>query len=264
MKRFLCSLLILAGAAAAQPLPNPPFTINRKITLAQVNRGGRVELMYDLRAYPGANLKVSCYRYQGPSGSQWVQDWTVSERQGKLKLDFTHFPSAQYVFRGTLINAQEQPLALAFRPVQLEYGGWTGRLRVDAATRAASDDSRAPLAGAAPVAGADSDYVFEVTPNALVVPQSQTSQLTATLNKRPMAEILEWKLEGPGKLSVIENFVGIYTAPKGARNGERATIHVWAPQHPRLRQSIQVLISSETVSTPQPQASESPAPGPTP
>lgn len=229
----------------AQPLPNPPFLINQKITAAQVDRGGRVVLDYDFRQFPAKTLVVTCYRYQGPKGTSAVQEWKLTAPKGKERLDFKEMPSSQYLFTGVLLDAQDQPLPLQFRPVQLEYGGWNGRLRVAEATQRAGAQQDVPLGDVRVSADADSDYAFKVSPEALVVAPGRHATLTATLNGRPIVEALEWYLEGPGKLTVVENFTAHYVAPKDAKEGERATIRVLVARQSQMRQTIQVLVSRE-------------------
>lgn len=249
MKRFLLGLL-LSFPVAAQLTPNPPFTINRKITLAEVNRGGRVEMFYDLTPYPGCSMTVSCYRYQGPKGSQKMAEWTVPQGTGMKRLDFKKMPSSQYLFKAQIVDANSQPVVMDFRPVQLEYGGWTGRLRVDESTRKASADPAAPF-GVLPKQTEDAnEWEFKVTPDTLVVAPGGQASLAATLNSRPVAEELQWFLKGPGKLLVVENFVAYYVADKAGAGDQRATITVLSPRHPQLRQEIQVLVTSEQVKPP--------------
>jgi hypothetical protein len=253
MRKSLTLLLLLSQMSGSQPIPNPPFTINGRITTAEVNRGGRVELLYDLRPWAGSALLVKCIRYRGPEGDQPMGEWTFRKDHGKERLDFKKMPSGQYLFTCQLLDADQKPLDFAFRPVQLEYGGWTGRLRNYEATRKAAH-SQPPLSQIPIVITAEeTEYLFKVTPEALVVaPGSQTS-LQATLNDRPVAENLEWTLVGPGKLQVIENFYCLYTCPKGVPSGERATIYCVGPQHPNiLRQAIQVLISNQPLSPSEP------------
>jgi len=248
MKRLLLGLL-LTLPSAAQPLAIPPFTINRKITLAEVNRGGRVELFYDLTQYPGYTLDVTCYRYQGPKGTEKVAEYSLPGGQGMQRLDFKAMPSSQYLFIGQLKDAQSQPVALSFKPVQLEYGGWTGRLRVEEATRKAAANPNAPLGVMPKQTEEGNDYEFKVTPDALVVAPGGQATLQATLNSRPIVEELQWFLQGPGKLMVVENFIAYYLAEKGAEGDQRATITVFAPRHPQLRQDIQVLVTREPIKT---------------
>lgn len=245
MLRWACLSIFCLGVAQAQPLPNPPFLINKKITAAQVDRGGRVDLDYDFRGFPAKTLVVTCYRYQGPAGTSAVQEWKLTAPKGKERLNFKEMPTSQYLFTGVLLDAQDQPLPLQFRPVQLEYGGWNGRLRVAEATQRASMQQEVPLGDARVVGDEHSDYVFKVTPEALVVLPGRNAVLTATLNGRPVAEGLEWFLEGPGKLTVVENFTARYVAPKDAKEGERATIRVWVARQSQMRQTIQVLLSRE-------------------
>jgi len=236
---------LCTGVALAQPLPNPPFLINQKITAAQVDRGGRVVLDYDFRRFPAKTLVVTCYRYQGPAGTTAVQEWKLTSPHGKERLDFKEMPSSQYLFLGVLLDAQDQPLPWQFRPVQLEYGGWNGRLRVAEATQRASMQQDVPLGDARVTGDEDSGYTFKVTPDALVVTPGRAATLTATLNGRPIVEALEWYLEGPGKLTVVENFMAQYVAPKDAREGERAIIRVLVSRQSQMRQTIQVLLSRE-------------------
>lgn len=246
MKRLLLGLL-LTLSAHPQALPNPPFTINRKITLAQVNRGGRVELFYDLSQFPGCSLQVTCYRFLGPDGSPKMTEWTIPGGTGMKRLDFKKMPVSQYFFKGQLLDAQNQPISMDFRPVQLEYGGWSGRLRVEEATRKAGSDPNAPM-GVIPKQTEDSsEWDFKVTPDAVVVQPGAQANLAATLNSRPVAEELQWFLKGPGKLVVVENFIAIYTADKQIDGDQRATITVVAPRHTQFRQEIQVLVTRENV-----------------
>lgn len=246
MKRILLGLL-LSLPVTAQPVPNPPFTINRKITLAEVNRGGRVELFYDLSQFPGYSLQVTCYRFLGPGGSPKVAEWTIPNGTGMKRLDFKKMPVSQYLFKGQLRDAQNQPVAMDFRPVQLEYGGWSGRLRVEEATQKAGNDPKAPL-GAIPKQTEETrEWDFKVTPDSLVVQPGGQANLAATLNSRPVAEELQWFLEGPGKLFIVENFIAIYRADKQIEGDQRATITVVAPNHPQMRQDIQVLVTREKV-----------------
>lgn len=248
MRNLLVAALLLGAfgfEVEAQPLPNPPFTINRKITAAQANRGGRVELDYDFRGLPAETLKVTCFRYRGPLGTEAVKEWLYKQPVGQDRLDFREMPSSQYLFTATLLDAQDQPLPYEFRPVQLEYGGWSGRLRVAEATRAKSQEPEIPFSDARAIATEDADYIFKVTPEALAVPPGRSAPLTATLNDRPIAEQLEWTLQGPGKLTVMENFTARYLAPKDAQEGERATLTVYVARQPQMRQTIQILISRE-------------------
>lgn len=248
MKRFLLGLL-LTLPVTAQPVPNPPFTINRKITLAEVNRGGRVELFYDLSRYPGCSLQVTCYRFLGPGGSPKMAEWTIPGGTGMKRLDFKKMPVSQYLFKGQLRDAQDQPIALDFRPVQLEYGGWSGRLRVEEATRKASSDPHAPLGVLPKQTEETSEWDFKVTPDTLVVQPGGHADVAAYLNSRPVVEELQWFLQGPGKLVILENFIAVYTADKQTDGDQRATITVVAPRHPQMRQDIQVLVTRENVKT---------------
>ena len=244
--------MLLCPATPAQPIPNPPFTINRKITLAQADRGGRVDLDYDLTGWPVKAMVVTCYRYQGPLGSTKVGEWTIPRGQGRERLDFKKMPSSQYVFTCTLLDAEDKPLALNFRPVQLEYGGWTGRLRVEEATqKIAANSTAAPLGPLSVQPQLDrQEWVFKVMPEAVVVKPGMQVTLTASLNARPVAENLEWHLQGPGKIMVVENFICYYLADKKTQSGQRAVIRVFAPQHPQqMKQEIQVLITNDAVKT---------------
>lgn len=237
--------------AEAQLVPNPPFTINRKITLAQANRGGRVDLDYDLTQWPVKSMVVTCYRYQGPQATSKVGEWTVPKGKGQQRLDFKKMPTSVYFFSCSLIDPEGKPMALEFRPVQLEYGGWSGRLRVEEAANKAATDPHAPL-GSLPlqVDVEKQDWVFKVVPEALVVQPGAQATLTASLNSRPVAEQLEWHLEGPGKIMAVENFLCYYLADKKTSSGQRAVIRVFSPQHPQqMKQEIQVLITSEPIKT---------------
>lgn len=246
MKRLLLGFL-LTLSAAAQPLPNPPFNINRKITLAEVNRGGRVELFYDLSQYPGCSLQVTCFRFLGPAGTPKMAEWTIPGGTGMKRLDFKKMPAAQYLFTGQLKDAQNQPVAMDFRPVQLEYGGWGSRLRVEEATREAATDPKAPM-GVLPKQQEDAgEWQFKVTPDAVVVQPGGQANLAATLNSRPVVEELQWFLQGPGKLIVVENFMAVYAADKKSDGDQRATITVVSPRNPQMRQDIQVLVTTENV-----------------
>lgn len=248
MQRLLLGLL-LTLPVAAQSLPLAPFTINRKVTLAQVDRGGRVELFYDLRPYPGCSMQVTCFRYLGPAGSPKMAEWTIPPGTGMKRLDFRKMPVSQYLFKAQLIDANQQPIAADFKPVQLEYGGWSARLKVEEATRRASADPRAPM-GVIPLQSEDtSDFEFKVRPDALVVAPGGQANLAATLNNRPVAEELQWVLKGPGKLMVVENFIAYYLADPKAEEDQRATITVFFPRHPQIRQDIQVLVTREKVKT---------------
>lgn len=249
MNRLLLGLF-LTLPLAAQPLPNPPFNINRKITLAEANRGGRVELFYDLSQYPGCSLQVTCYRFLGPDGSPKVAEWTIPNGVGMKRLDFKKMPVSQYLFKGQLRDGQDQPVALDFRPVQLEYGGWSGRLRVEEATRKASSDGNAPMGVVPKQMEESSEWDFKVTPSSLVVQPGGQADVAAYLNSRPVVEELQWFLQGPGKLVVVENFIAIYTADKKIEGDQRATITVVAPRHPQFRQDIQVLVTRENISKP--------------
>ena len=246
MNRLLLALL-LTLPAAAQPVANPPFNINRKITLAEANRGGRVELFYDLSQYPGCSLQVTCYRFLGPAGSPKVAEWSIPGGTGMKRLDFKKMPVSQYLFKGQLRDAQGQPVALEFRPVQLEYGGWSGRLRVEEATRKASSDPSAPMGVIPKQSEETSEWEFKVTPDSLVLQPGGQANVAAYLNSRPVAEELQWFLQGPGKLMIVENFIAIYTADKQIEGDQRATITVLAPRHPQLRQDVQVLVTREAV-----------------
>ena len=141
-------------------------------------------------------------------------------------------------------------MPVAFRPVQLEYGGWSGRLRVEEATQGAELNTKAPF-GPLPVdAEGANEWVFKVMPEAVVVQPGVQATLTASLNSRPVVEILEWSLEGPGKIMVVENFICYYLADKKATSDQRATIRVYSPQHPaQMRQEIQVLVTPQAVKT---------------
>ena len=251
MRKSLIWLLLLSQLGWVQPVPNPPFTINGRITTAEVNRGGRVQLEYDLRPWGGSGLVVKCIRFRGPKGDESMREWTFTQLSGKERLDFKKMPPGQYLFTCQLLDAEKKPIEASFRPVQLEYGGWTARLRNYEATLEASR-SQPPL-GEIPIAvqSQDSEYVFKVTPEALVVAPGTQAVLQATLNERPVAEMLEWSLVGPGKLQVVENFCCVYTCPKGTAPGERATIYCLGPQHPNiLRQAIQILISNDPIKKP--------------
>lgn len=233
----------------AWALLDPPFTINRKITLAQVNRGGRVELEYDVSPYGAAGLRVTCFRFEGAKGTTEVQSWTLSQQRGKERLDFRQMPSSQYFFVGTLLNAEGKDLTAEFRPVQLEYGGWTGRLKVHQSTVAASRQPGSFSQIETQVQSEEAS-IFHVVPDAVVVAPGKDARLTAMLNERYMVEPLQWSLEGPGRLLVAENCFALYQAPKGARSGERATIRVYSLVHPNLNSQVQVLITTEPVSSP--------------
>jgi hypothetical protein len=246
MKRLLLGLL-LTLPVAAQSLPLAPFTINHKITMAQVNRGGRVELFYDLSRYPGCTMMVTCYRYLGPGGSPKIAEWTIPAGTGMKRLDFKKMPISQYLFKAQLLDANQQPVAMDFKPVQLEYGGWSGRLRVEEAERKAASDPRAPLGVIPKQVEEGGDYEFKVTPDAVVVAPGGQANLAATLNNRPVAEQLQWFLQGPGKLMVVENFIACYLADPKAEGDQRATITVLFPNHPQMRQDIQVLVTRENV-----------------
>lgn len=236
--------------SGAQPVPNPPFTINRKVTLAQANKGGRVDLDYNLTGWPAKSMVVTCYRYQGPAGTTQVREWKFTQGQGRERLDFKNMPAAQYVFTCTLLDQADKPLPLDFRPVQLEYGGWTGRLRNQEATARAALDPKAPL-GEVPVgqvSESNSEWVFKVSPEALVVKPGGQAVLAASLNSRPVVEELQWSLEGPGKIQVVENFLCYYRVDKQTPGGQRATIRVFSTQHPTaMKQEVQVLITQEPV-----------------
>ncbi|MFN8613876.1 MAG: hypothetical protein U0931_40455 [Vulcanimicrobiota bacterium] len=246
MNRLLLGLL-LTLPVKAQSLPVAPFTINRKVTMAQVDRGGRVELFYDLSHYPGCSMVVTCFRYLGPGGSPKMAEWTVPAGAGMKRLDFKKMPVSQYIFKARLLDANQQPVAADFKPVQLEYGGWSGRLRVEEATRKASSDTRAPFGVIPQQTEESSDYEFKVTPEAVVVAPGGQANLAATLNNRPVAEELQWFLNGPGKLMVVENFIACYLADPKAEEDQRATITVLFPRHPQMRQDIQVLVTREKV-----------------
>lgn len=241
---------LLLTTAWPQPVPNPPFTINRKITMAQANRGGRVELDYDLTGWPVKSMTVTCYRYEGVKGTTAVRSWTYARGKGRDRLDFKKMPTAVYVFTCELTDANDRPMALNFRPVQLEYGGWSGRLRNEEAAKAAGANPNLPLGPMPDENDTSAEWVFKVSPDALVVKPGTQATLTASLNSRPVAEPLEWRLEGPGKIMVVENFVCYYLANPKTPSGERAVIRVFAPQHPQLKQEIQVLVSTEAVVAP--------------
>lgn len=249
MNRLLLGLL-LTLPAMAQPLPNPPFNINRKITLAEANRGGRVELFYDLSQYPGCSLQVTCYRFLGPGGSPKVAEWTIPGGTGMKRLDFKKMPVSQYLFKGQLRDAQDQPVALDFRPVQLEYGGWSGRLRVEEATRNAASDPKAPMGVIPKQSEESSEWEFKVSPDSLVLQPGGQADVGAYLNSRPIAEEIQWFLQGPGKLVIVENFVAIYYADKQIEGDQRATITAVVSRHPQLRQDVQVLVTRENVKPP--------------
>lgn len=238
--------LTLTMSGVSQPVADPPFTINRKITLASVNRGGRVELFYDLSRYPQARgLWVECFRYQGPKGESKVAEWRLPAPGGVERLDFKDFPASQYYFVGHLLDAQNQPVAQGFRPVQLEYGGWTGRLRVEEATARRPASNGVPWADISTQNGPQGGDVFSVEPGALVVQPGKQAVMVARLNKAYMAEPLQWSLQGPGRLLVAENFVAYYQAEK-TKEPQRATIRVFSEVHPNLRCEVQVLVTTES------------------
>lgn len=244
--RRLIAGVMLGQIGLAQPLPNPPFTINHRVRTAEVNRGGRVNLEYDTTPWANCRLVVQCFRYQGPQGTSKVADWTV-QGKGEQRLDFKKMPASQYLFTCTLQDPQGQEVPLAFRPVQLEYGGWSGRLRVAESTQRAALDPNAPLGMTTGLGQPeDAEYTFRVVPESLVVQPGSHAVLTATLNTRPVAEAVDWKLEGPGRLVIEENFICHYYADKDAV-GERATIHAYLAQHPQFHHQVQVLINRDAV-----------------
>lgn len=260
LRRLVSSLLATAvvlcagGEALCQPIPPPPFTINRKLTLAQANRGGRVELDYDLTGVGAASMLLECYRFDGPKGGTRVRDWMLVQPRGHQRLAFNDMPPAVYYFKCSLRDSANQPIAANFRAVQLEYGGWSGRLRNERATQQAASQPGKPLDGIVvePTVVEGDAYNFHVEPSALVVAPGRTGSLAAMLNQVLMAEPLAWKLEGPGRLVITENCLATYLADKGGE-GQRATIHVESQTHPNLQADIQVLVSGQgTTSTEKP------------
>jgi hypothetical protein len=223
--------------------------------MAQADRGGRVELDYDLTDWPVKAMVVTCYRYQGPQATTKVGEWTLPRGKGQQRLDFKKMPTSVYFFTCSLLDADNKPMDnLSFRPVQLEYGGWSGRLKLEEAAQKAARDPKAPL-GALPmqVNAESQNWVFRVVPEALVVRPGGQATLAASLNSRPVVETLEWRLEGPGKIMPVENFLCYYQADKKSPSGQRAIIRVFSPQHPeQMKQEIQVLITTEAVKTSDP------------
>lgn len=232
----------------SQPAADPAFTINRKITLASVNKGGRIDLRYDLSRYPAKTLVVECIRYQGPKGSSKVKEWRFTGPSGVAKLDFRDLPVSQYLFTSYLLDSQEQKLPLAFRPVQLEYGGWSGRLRVHESTMSRPASDNVPWADVSSQVTGKEEYEFKVEPSALVVAPGRQGVLKATINNALAAEPLRWTLEGPGQLVVAENFLAYYQAEKTDEE-QRATVRVYSETNPRYRYQVQVLVTTESVKT---------------
>ena len=246
--KFLTLLFVLLEVAAwCEPvlLPAPPFTLNDKISMCQVNHGGRVVLRYDVRALGGVAMKLQLFPGKGKDRDKVAREFVFAGPSGTSKLDMKGLPILVYRVLGTPLDAQGQPLAGGEQAVMLCWGGGRAWRAYDNPTsyQEGSGQPRPPFHGLGKVK-ADNQPSLELDPPGIVLNRGQSQVVEAVLRNVGLQEELEWSMEGDGTFRVINNRRIYYKADKGAKIGKNATIRVACRNRPELSASLTVIVTS--------------------
>jgi len=241
------SLIAMQAAAWCEPvvLPPPPFSLNDKISMCQVNHGGRVVLRYDVRPLGGSALKLQLFPGKGKDRDKVAREFLFQGVSGTSKLDLKGLPILVYRVLGTPLDAQGQPLAGGERAVMLCWGGGRAWRAYDTPTayEEGSGQPPPPFLGLGK-AGADNLPGLELDPPGIVVNRGQSQVVEAIMHNLPIDEALEWTMEGDGTFRVINNRQIYYKADKKAKIGKNATIRVVCRNHPELSTNLTVIVTA--------------------
>lgn len=212
---LLCLLLLIARAEAAPRTPSA--LVNGSGRLAQIGECGPMELTFDVRELGAAGVRVMLQRIPVRPDAEPAREWRFPVDHGVRTVKTNGLDVGIYQVVAVALDASGADLGGESFPIYVEYGGlraWDGLLLLE-------DLRAAPP----PFAGVGASYVprmdmprVELTPATSVLKPGGRLELRAAVRNMPLDSDVEWHLDGPGELEVLEPSRARYTAPDGPDN----------------------------------------------
>jgi hypothetical protein len=245
----LCLIATLSTKPMAQVvLPPTPFYLNEMQSLCTINHCGRVMLRYDVRALGAAKLLIQIYKADEKSDKPY-REFLYEKPAQHIRLNLSGVPIGLYQVKGTPLDAAGKPLSGGERPMTLAYGAERAWKAYYDAINARTGRIDPPFSESVANATADQPSL-EIDPQALVLNPGKSSPMKARLRNAPADVVLEWKLEGRGRLTVIDNTRAEYFSEakfEPSRAGREAVIHVTAVGHPELQANVWVVVTRSNI-----------------
>ncbi len=242
MKRKLLLLALLwTLPVGALPL-TPTVYLNEKVRLCELAIGQRATLRFDLRPIGGEHLKVRLYRHDQMTNDEPVREWLLDRAAGEERLSFKDLPRNVYTLTAFACDAEGQPLAQSAPYIHVQYGGWRAWEKfqplveeVKEAPEAFSDLDVATRMN-------NRDVQIAIDPPAIVVRPGGEVQLRAGFRGME-PERLRWSVVGEGKLTAIDGYHYVYTAPTGQVGSKLIRVEIQSEAHPDIVGGSMILVT---------------------
>jgi hypothetical protein len=205
-------------------------------------------LSYDVRQLGAAKMRIQLFKADEQTEKPY-REFVYDKPILRTRLNLTGVPIGLYQVVGTPLDASDRPLPGGERPMLLAYGSERAWKAYYAAVNARTGRIDPPFSESVGNSTTDQPSL-EIEPQALVLNPGKNSPLRARLRNAPADIVLEWKLDGRGRLNVIDNVRAEYFAEAKidpGRAGREAVIHVTAVGHPELQANVWVVVTRSNI-----------------
>lgn len=242
---ILALLALLVSGAQAAPR-TPAALVNGADRMAQVGESGPVELTFDVRSIGGAGVRVMVQRW--PFKQPPAREWRFEADHGAQSVKMNGLPLGIYRVVAVATDSTGADMGGESFPIYVEYGGWRAWDGV-----ALEEDLRAEPP---PFAGVGASYIpridlprVDLQPATTVLKPGAELQMRAIVRNLPSDTPVEWILEGPGDLEVLDPWHAKYTAPDTYDN-EVARVRATIPSKNAEEGHATILVTSLKVDPP--------------